>query len=616
MSEKRLFLFSLLIYFVLAVAYSVVLPLAEAPDEADHYAYIRYLGLHHRLPVGPTVTQSKHPPLYHAVAAALTGWTGLDFGFLRSNPDALPLGPDKPPNFFVHTTLEEFPWRGGALAMHLARLLSVALGGITLWATWRLGRELFPEQPAIGLLAAAFLAGLPGFLFISGAINNDNAAGALGALALFLCARTLRRGPATGRSVLLGLIFGLGLLSKVSTAALWPLAALVLAGVWWLHGARPQHLVRPARHLALIWGLALLISSPWLLRNWRLYGDPLGWALVRATVDQRLEPLTWSDIGWLLRGFHRTFWGRFGAAGQVRLPGWSYVLTGILSLVLLAGVARWVVAHALGGRPRCRQVALALGIIGLAPAMVFATIVRYSAVALGTDQVRLMWPALAAIAVWTGIGVMELADWARGAVGRRKRAEGGDGMCGSGKRRGQQKEEEEIRARLVLGLSLMMAVYGVVVLLALIWPAFAPPTPIPKQDLPEGPPLAVFDGGLELLAAELPDRPLAVGQPAAIRLIWRAARPLAEDLRPAVRLVHSDGWLAAEWSHAPAGGRYATDRWRPGQAIGDDYLIAPQPRGPGEYLVQVAVRPFGGDWLPVESALAGPFVTLGQVKYQ
>ncbi len=135
-------------------------PLGEAPDEADHYN-VHHLPGHEAAACrwDRQVTQGKHPPLYHAAAATLSAWTGLDFTFLRSNPDAVPLGPDKPPNFFVHTTLEAFPWRGGALAMHLARLLSVALGAVTLWAAWRLGLEVFPDRPAIGLISS----GLPGW---------------------------------------------------------------------------------------------------------------------------------------------------------------------------------------------------------------------------------------------------------------------------------------------------------------------------------------------------------------------------------------------------------------------------------------------------------------------
>ena len=71
---------------------------------------------------------------------------------------------------------------------------------------------------------------------------------------------------------------------------------------------------------------ALLIAAPWLLRNWQLYGDPLGMALVRQTVDLRTAPWSWADTTWLLRGWFVSFWGRFGGAGQIPLPGvalWS-----------------------------------------------------------------------------------------------------------------------------------------------------------------------------------------------------------------------------------------------------------------------------------------------------
>ena len=344
MKSHRMFLAILAIYLLLAVAYSAALPLAEAPDEADHYAFIVYLGKNHSLPQGATVTQSKHPPLYHAAAAALTTWTGLDFTFLRSNPDALPLGPDKPPNFFIHTTLEDFPWRGGALAMHLARFLSILFGAVTVWAAWRLGMEVFPQRPAIGLLAAAFLAGLPGFLFISASINNDNAAAAFGALAVLLCAATLRRGLAWWRSLLLGVFLGLGLLSKVGTLALWPVALLAAGGVWWQAANRRRAALRALANIFLIYGVGLLIASPWLLRNWRLYGDPLAWDLVRSTVDQRLQPLRLADIGWLLRGFHTSFWGRFAAAGQVVLPSWVFALAAIFTVIVIAG-ALWYLAR-------------------------------------------------------------------------------------------------------------------------------------------------------------------------------------------------------------------------------------------------------------------------------
>ncbi|MEA3337044.1 MAG: glycosyltransferase family 39 protein [Chloroflexota bacterium] len=639
-SPKHVFFIILLIYLILAVAYSVVVPLAEAPDEADHYAYLRYIGVNRGLAEGPTVTQSKHPPLYHAIAGGLTGWTGLDFDFLRSNPDAVPLGPDKPPNFFVHTTLEDFPWQRGPLAMHLARGLSIVFGAVTLWATWALGREVFPEREAIGLLAAAFLAGLPGFLFISSAINNDNAAGAFAALAMLLSAQTVRRGLSTRRSLLLGIVLGLGALSKVGTLAIWPLAGLAILATWWLERSRSSWKALLG-HLLLVFGLGALLASPWYLRNWRLYGDPFGWELVRMTIDQRLAPLAPGDIRWLLWGLHRTFWGRFGGAGQIQLPAWAYAAAAFFGAALLVGIVRYLEQMVKGGSAdqrigeaegrkdgergdsgvsdagaaempssgaydrselisRKRQLGLLI-LLAAAPALIFVTLVRYSAIALGTDQARLLWPALSAIAVWVGVGVVGLLDWVYG----------GEDQAGAW-RVGDLK--------LVGVFTLFMALFGLAALLGVIRPAFAAPQPLSSHQAPVRQPLALFGGTFELVDTQLPGEPIEAGQPAAVRLVWQATSAISADLRPSVRLVHSDGWLAAEWTHAPADGRYSTDHWQPDEPIADDYLLVPEPGGSGDYQVEVSVRPFAGPWLPEASGSTGfedrPAFVIGSIEYR
>lgn len=167
-----------------------------------------------------------------------------------------------------------------------------------------------------------------------------------------------------------------------------------------------------------------------------------------------------------------------------------------------------------------------------------------------------------------------------------------------------------------------MALFGLVTLLAVVRPGFAPPQPVAV--LPQAETVLARFGDLELLAIELPTEPVAVDQPVATRLLWRGAAPPADDLRPALRLVHQDGWLAAEWSHSPAGGRHSTDHWRAGEVYADDYLVMPSPAAPGRYAVAVAVRPFGGAWiepvtalprLPADSASSGaPFVVVGTVE--
>lgn len=452
MPEKRLFLLILCVYLILATTVSIIVPLGEAPDEADHYAYARYLAQNRALPAGPEITQGKHPPLYHSLAALLGGWTGMGL-FLQPNPDVLPIRPDGPANFFIHGERERFPWHDGPLAFHLARLLSVLLGAVTLWGAWQIGRESFPQHPETGLLAAAFLAGLPGFLYISGAMNNDNAAGAFGALALLMMLRMVRRGLSWPRTLLLGAFFGLGLLSKVGMLALWPLAALAVVAAFprsrsrGRPGGGPRRQLKAwltaAGHLAVAWGAGGLIASPWLLRNWRLYSDPLGWALVRQTIDQRQGPVDASVLWWLFRGLYTYFWGRFGAIGQIRLPAWAFDVTGLVTLALFAGVLLFLRRH-----PRRNAGDMfALTLLAAAPLLALAGIIRYTAIALGTDQARLLWPGIAAIAVWAGSGILGLSEASGYAQTLRK-------------------------DRLIVGVLAASSLFGLLTLLLLVRPAF------------------------------------------------------------------------------------------------------------------------------------------------
>ena len=396
----------------------------------------------------------------------------------------------------------------------------------------------------------------------------------------------------------------MGLLSKVGTLALWPVAILAVGGVWWMAADRRRTVARALGHLALIYGVALLVASPWLLRNWQLYGDPLAWDLVRATVDQRLEPLRLADIGWLLRGFHTSFWGRFAAAGQVVLPTWAFLLAALFTAVVIAGSVHFVAQIARSRtNPPSDHVSrftfhastllwLHLFLLAAAPLLMFLSIVRYSAIALGTDQVRLMFPALSAMAVWVGIGVAGLADWV-GEVGK-----------------GGKERKDRL---LVSGFAAGMALLATVVLFGVIRPGFAPPEAIVPAGGVAAEKLAAF-GELELVAKELPSGPVAAGSAIPVRLWWRAGAEGMDDLRPAVRLVHNDGWLAAEWSHSPADGRHSTDHWLEGEVYEDVYLLLPDPGPPGVYTVEVGVRPFGGDWLPASGpAHAGPFHVVGQI---
>jgi hypothetical protein len=580
---------------LLGFAYSALNPLGEAPDEADHYAYAAYIGREGRLPQGPEMTQSKHPPVYHILAAGLAKAVGveMDFSFLRSNPD-VGVGPDaEAPNFFIHTRLESWPWRAGVLAMHLGRLVSVIAGVLLAAATYALGRAIWPAWYAGPLAAAAFVAFLPESLFIGGAMSNDMLAAMWSALALWLA--LWARGA--GGAILAGLAMGLAFLTKASTVGLWPVvcAAMLINRRYpkdtrWTtdHGVplgygraiaeKPNgHSLRKSAGRAILAGVvASLTAIPWLWRNWRLHGDPLGWPLMLATIDRRQGPLSAGDLAALARGWFFSFWGKTGGAGQLALPAPFYAAW---ALLILAAATGGLIAWRREDRGPVRQVRPAGWVVLLgAPLMTVLSILSYSRVALGTDQGRLLFPALAPIAILLVLGV---AGWLRPKDYRWLPVGFGAGMA--------------VIALLALGTGILLP--------------FAPPAP--SGELTAATAVhEVFGGRLELLAYRWGKA--SQGSAAIpLTLYWSAHQTPAEDLRTTLRLGDASGNPVWEWKRSPGAGRFSTDRWEANREVNDTYLV------PADALAQAAgievgVRPFPeGDWLlPGTKPGAGPLLRI------
>jgi 4-amino-4-deoxy-L-arabinose transferase-like glycosyltransferase len=574
----------------LGFAYSAVNPLGEAPDEADHYAYVAYIGENGRLPEGTTVTQSKHPPLYHALAAAAGSAAGLDFTFLRANPDG-GVSPDaQAPNFFIHTTLESWPWAGGPLAMHLGRFISVLAGVVLVIATYGLARALWPESPALAFAAAAFVAFLPEALFIGGSVSNDMLAAMFAGLALW--AAVAGRGWLS--AIAAGLCMGLGFLTKASVVAIWPaaLAALLIRSGW--TPRRPLHGIGRALLAGL---LALAMAAPWLWRNWQLYGDPLGTPVLLGTIDRRTAPLSLADLWWLARGWFLSFWGKFGAAGHISLPWPFYAVWIALVVAAVAGWLRrnrtraghpstpqaWFAGSAQDAQPiilaphpstaspaiagasaqdaQRTDTVLRWTVLAGAPVLVVLSMVSYSRIALGTDQGRLLFPALAPLAVLLTAG---LARWTPG--GR----------------------ESSLPVLLAPGMAVIAAlalVFGII-------RPFAPPAPPPPAEAAASSPVGqVYGDKLELTGIEWsPEMRVEEATVRPLTLYWRANAPIDADLRTIVRMMRGDA-LLWEWKRSPAAGRWSTDRWTVGRPVADMYRVPAEAAGSADR-VEVLVYAF------------------------
>jgi len=570
---------------LLGLVYSVAIPLGEAPDEADHLAYAAYIANEHRLPEGTWMTQAKHPPLYHALAALTAGWAGMDTGFLRANPD-VGFTPDASPNFFIHTMVESWPWRDGPLAMHLARLISVLAGVGLVSATYVLGRAIWPGRPAVALAAAAFVAFLPESLFIGGAVSNDMLAAFLATMALWAGLRS----RTYGQAILTGILMGLGLWAKVSVAALWPVVCFAMVAKGWDDGRPTTDEKRETRNekrsasswwrpwaLAIVAGsVALLVTAPWFLRNRQLYGDWMGWPLVLATIDRRTGPFGLVELAWLMRGLFLGFWGKFGGAGHISLPWPFYALWAALVSASALGWLRraWEWAKGGKGERANRQSAIrnpqsAIVLLG-APLMTIAWLLTYSRVALGTDQGRLLFPAIAPLAL---LLVGGLAQWL-------------------------PRTWREHESRWLAGWTGFMGAIAVLALVTGLVLPFVPPAELSAVVVAGASPVGrTFGGGLELVGYRWEPALADIAPDRALTLYWRVDRPIDADLRTSLRLTDAGSAVLWEWKRSPGAGRFSTDRWPLGRVVADTYRVPSHLLGRAAQ-VEIGVRPFPeGPWL-------------------
>ncbi len=561
-------------FTALAIWYSLTIPLGEAPDEVPHFTYVRYLAQHGHLPTTTEEHEAFQPPLYYLIGAAATFW-------IQEAPEA-PFAvcanayydaydPRAPKNLLLHTAQEQWPFRGWVLAWRLVRLWSIVLGVVTVWAIDRLGKVLFPADPLIPLVMASLAAFTPQFIFLSAVANNDNMAICLSALCLWQAVALLHQtNPASlwRRSARLGVLLGLGMLSKASLFALVPVVglAIVLASLRDKPTAnrRLVHIgVLMAGRLLLAFGLALLVCGWYYFRNWRLYGDPLGWSFLLQINALRQGPLTGEVMAWLFRGVFRSFWlGWIGIQFQSAI----YWLIAVACLIGLAGFVAWLV-HGRG--TLARSAGWSLLLLGLHAAITVGSLVQWTATVLGTDQGRLIYPILPTVMV---VLVAGWSWWARGRA----------------------------RTSVLGGPVLGMLVLAVMTPIFYIAPVHAPAPRATNAELASAIPLQVDWEDVRLLGYRLEGNPVRPGERLVLHLYWQGLRPISHNLLALIQLVDENGRFLMYRDGSPTAGRDTTDRWTPGIPLASEHLLPiPQDGRPGTYRLTISLHPCGEQrWLP------------------
>jgi hypothetical protein len=657
----------LIAFTILGLLYSAVVPIFEASDEVWHYPMVEHLAREWTLPVqplepgassGPWRQEASQPPLYYALAAALTTWIDTSSTAAPYDMDAVrhlnphvaagEVTPDgSNPNLVVHNpALERFPWHSTVLAIHIVRILSVLLGTWTVYLTWALVRELYPRQPQLALLAAAIHAFTPMSLFVNASVNNDNLIVPLCSLALLMMVRLVKRQEAGCKKqdmgimnhescilhhFLLGVVIGLGLLTKASAIALLPFAAATIAWEAWQdlklritnHESRITHHVlritlQVIRNLSLVLLPVLLLSGWWFYRNFELYGDWLGFNAFYAVLGTRDVTADLAQL-WAERfAFAAGYWGNFGGL-NAPMPTWIYTVLNLFAI--LAGInavvrfGLWV----LGGKSKIEnpkskipnvwpfawdELTAARALAWAWPVAVFVSWIQWATIT-WSSQGRLIFSALP---MWSLALALPLSFKLKVDSSKLRITHHVSSIAKI------QNPKSKILAAFLFALCL-------IALPAWIIPAYTPPRAT-RATLTTPPLHADFGNVLRLTGFQIDQRNIAPGDTVGLTLQWTALAPTATDHSLFIHVLGEGERIIAQRDTFPGRGLLSTTWLEPGYTWIERYEITISPLAYAPDSLTFAVGMYEtatGARLPVQAddpftvMPAGDTVTFGDV---
>jgi 4-amino-4-deoxy-L-arabinose transferase-like glycosyltransferase len=374
----------LVIVVAVGLAWALLVPPWQSPDELNHFAYAQSLAERFALPGDP------HRGIYstdEVLGARAVGASTLSFWPKEVKPDwsvqdyrsylaearqdpsrsdgggANPVAYE-PPLFYLYSDLAYWAtYPGNVFDRYYAmRIWGVSLLVLTVLGTWLLIGEAIGRRRLPQLAGSAVVGLLPMEAFISTSINPDALMIVLWTLAFWLGTRVVKYAARTGDVLALCAATAAAVLTQPTSYALVPASALALVLGW----VRSERRERRARARALVLG-ALTVAIP--VVAWHGFaasqGNPLV-ANVAAAPGVRPRPFNvrqFLSYVWqfylprlpfqsrqratpglpLYEVWLRGGWGKFGWL-DVSMPSWVYLMTTVFTAAIAAASA-WIIAR-------------------------------------------------------------------------------------------------------------------------------------------------------------------------------------------------------------------------------------------------------------------------------
>ncbi|MHB8243686.1 MAG: DUF2142 domain-containing protein, partial [Solirubrobacteraceae bacterium] len=317
------------------MAWSIITPPFQVPDEPEHVAYVKQLAETGELP-----TQSGTFSLEELLALEDT-----HLQLVAEEPPYRPIGSkaeeqqlqsdltrgrrshergsefagvaaSQPPLYYALQAVPYTLGRSGTLLdrIELMRLLSAFMAGLTALFTYLFVREALPGVRWAWIVGGLSIALVPLLAFMSGAVNPDSMLFAVTAALFYALARGFRRGLTRRGALVLGAIIAIGFATKLNFVGVAPGALLGLIVL----GVRSARSLGRAAYVSLVLALAIALGPPACYVLFHVISGSPAFGIVSSAAGFS-HGSAWSEITYI--------WELY----LPRLPGMSNLFSGIMT---------------------------------------------------------------------------------------------------------------------------------------------------------------------------------------------------------------------------------------------------------------------------------------------
>lgn len=450
MNKKNWRVIIIIVLFVaISLAYSIIIPVFNAPDEPFHFEYIRYLAKTKSLPnqareKEAISTEGFNPPLYYFINAIFLNLFSKDNAsdirinnfkdiarFYRNpssrfrqeiypplNPNYVKWGRGRDKNMFLVTEEDRFPFSGSIAVIHLLRIIAILFGAFTVFFTFKTAQLLLPQNEDMAIIAVSLCALIPQFNFLSGSLNNDNLVILFSALSIWLLTKYILFEHDRQRIMVtfLGIFTGLGLITKRNICAVLP--AIVIGITYKSLAGGTDTFKKRVKDLVInlcLFSMPIAAIAGWFsVRNIIIYGikDPLGWGLrgiqnPGLLMQDKFRGLFFKKV--FFKRLFTSFWGLFDWL-TIPLPKWAYFIYGIISL---SGILGLFVAFIKKGVHTKIKICSILYLVIISVAIANLIILNFTFI---SAQARLILPAITCFCIFFAMGIDSTIKYIAGLI--------------------------------------------------------------------------------------------------------------------------------------------------------------------------------------------------------